>query len=916
MKPLLVLASVVSALAIAAAQDSRPQRFRAGVDLITVHVVAVDAKGRPVEDLRPGDFVVKVDGKPRPVVSAELIKVDRAQPARTVRDALISTNAAPENARRIVVAVDQTLITPGTVAPLLKTASQFVDRLTASDYAAFIGFPEPGPRVDFTTDKAAVRRAMQTISIGQPAKIQPTIVDISLFEAFEITGSESIQNTGIDQPGSSQPPGPVMKKVIERADAAGVSEMCVLPGGVRACIYRDSRMIASEARLEGTISLRALEALLKDLVPLDGPKSMVVISAGMVSADPSLLEGVKRLAAAARTTINVIAVDRDRGQLTGQTSALVTDSLMDRSFELQGLETIADVTNGTLFRGVASGAGIFERLEAELSARYLVAVERQPGDPESQRVEVDVKRKGVSVKSNKTVITGSVDTRRPAAELLSDALSSPFALSGIPLRVSTFTQHDAVGDKYRVHLAAQIGESGAPAGEFTLGYVLTNDAGRVLTSAGSQKTLSPAASGRNQTLRYDTSLAISPGTYSLRFAVVDKDGRLGSVVHRLELPKFETVEVATSDLIVGNLPAEGEALSPQVEPQITTSELAGYLELYLPQDVRVSVTLEIAEGESSPALATGAMAIGPGETPASSKVTGFVATTMSPGRYLARAVVRRNGVTVKTLTRPITISRDPTVVTRAPTRPKGVPVTPELRYRAASYVAAVVNGLANVVAQEEFELSKPNRRVTSDLLLVRYPGSERDLMLHRDAMRLNGTPIAGREERLLDLFAKPSDRLREQVRRIMLGAEAYVPSMFNPILVLGFLQTDYQSRFELTLNDAGPGWPREVKAVTFVEVGRPTLLRAGAFRDIDVPTRGTAWIEEGTGRVLQTELQIGQGGSLPTMVTRFKLDEELQVTVPVEMRTQNPDGVATYTNFRRFGVETDTTIPTPPATRQ
>ena len=48
------------------------------------------------------------------------------------------------------------------------------------------------------------------------------------------------------------------------------------------------------------------------------------------------------------------------------------------------------------------------------------------------------------------------------------------------------------------------------------------------------------------------------------------------------------------------------------------------------------------------------------------------------------------------------------------------------------------------------------------------------------------------------------------------------------------------------------------------------------------------------------------------MVTKFKLDERLQVTVPVEMRTQNPDGVATYINFRRFGVETEADIRKPP----
>ena len=231
----------------------------------------------------------------------------------------------------------------------------------------------------------------------------------------------------------------------------------------------------------------------------------------------------------------------------------------------------------------------------------------------------------------------------------------------------------------------------------------------------------------------------------------------------------------------------------------------------------------------------------------------------------------------------------------------------------AAYVAGVVNGLANLVGQEEFTLSKPDRKVTSDLLLVRYPGSRRDLISYRDVSHLNAKVVEGREQRLVDLFVKPTDALREQARQIMSSADAYVPSVFNPIFVLGFMQSDFQSRFELTVSDAGAGWPREVKAVTFVETGRPTLLRTGPFGDLDTPTRGTAWIEEGTGRIHQTELQVGRGRGIPTMTTKFRLDEKLQVTVPVEMRTENPDGVATYSNFRRFGVQTDTVIPVQPA---
>jgi hypothetical protein len=241
-----------------------------------------------------------------------------------------------------------------------------------------------------------------------------------------------------------------------------------------------------------------------------------------------------------------------------------------------------------------------------------------------------------------------------------------------------------------------------------------------------------------------------------------------------------------------------------------------------------------------------------------------------------------------------------------------MPIAPRLQQLTATYVGGVVNSLANVVAEEDFRLSKPDRRVTSDLLLVRYPGTRRDLILYRDVAQVDGKSIDGREQRLVDLFVNPTNLLREQARQIMLSGEAHVPSAFNPIFVLGFLQPDFQARFQLTVEDAGKDWPPEVKAVTFVEVGRPTLLRAGTFGDIDVPSRGTAWIEETTGRILQTELEVGRGRSAPAMVTKFRVDDRLQVTVPVEMRTRNPEGIATYTNFRRFGVETDTSVPIPP----
>jgi hypothetical protein len=103
------------------------QRFRSGIDLITIDVSAVDRDGRPVEDLRPRDLRVKIDGREREIVSVELVKVDtsRAGEPPPVEAPLISANLIPDQGRRLVVAVDQTLIRPGSAALLIRTAGEF-----------------------------------------------------------------------------------------------------------------------------------------------------------------------------------------------------------------------------------------------------------------------------------------------------------------------------------------------------------------------------------------------------------------------------------------------------------------------------------------------------------------------------------------------------------------------------------------------------------------------------------------------------------------------------------------------------------------------------------------------------------------------------------------------------------------------
>lgn len=926
MRTILTAVLLGAACLTAAAQQPQPSdaKFRSRVELITIDVAAVDKDGRPVEDLGARDFTVKVDGRNRQVVSTQLIKVDHnlaRLPVPEQPDPLITANDVTGGGRRVVVAVDQTLIVPGSITPLLRSAAQFVDRLTPADYGALLAFPEPGPRVDFTTDKVRLREALQRV-VGQPQKARTTTFNLSLAEVQTIAQNE---RTFVNPLAGSfdavwATVGPTMRRVLERgcrsltldelmqSQHADDFQQCLRD------LSNQAMVEAGDMKIDSTLSLRRLESFLKELAVLDGPKSMILVSAGLVADDEARLEDVATLAADARTTINVVAVDRERERdntdlPNGQSSM----KLQDRALELHGLETLADRTGGALYRAVGPAEGVFDRLSLELSAAYLVAVERRESDPDRQRIEIAVKRRGVIVRSPRSVTsTLAMNARRSPQEVLRDALASPLPIPGLPVRFSTFVRREAGDPTFRLQLAAQIGEPGASGGEYAVGYAVIDSRDRVVASFANRTQLT--SSGRpGEPLPYDTAVnvVLLPGVYSVRVGVVGADGRRGTAVKRLELSSAGN-DLATSDLVIGALGGDGGTIHPAVEPHVD-GRIAAHVELY-PADGdqgTLTVSLEIAEGAGSPALTTKPLTIAAGAQPAWRIASGTIDATLLPGKYVARAAVRRDGVTVRVVSRPFVLERSASTTTVV-ARTGATPLSPEVRVRTAGYVSAFVRSLANVVGREEFVLHGPDRRVTSDFLLVRHPALAGDFLTFRDVAMVNGIAVPDRQERLADLFLKPIGLVRDRVREITLAAEQQVPSILNPIFVLAFLQGDFQSRFELTVTEPDRNWPAAVRAVTFVETARPTLLRAGVRGDLDLPVRGTAWIEPDSGRVLQTELSVGTGRAATHIVTTFALDSRLQIMVPERMQTEHPDGVATYSNFRRFNVETDATFGTPP----
>src|SRR5687767_6170463 len=427
--------------------------FRTGVDLIAVDVAVVDGRGRPVEDLRAPEFEVKIDGEVRRVVSAELVKVNIEEARKQAADkteTFYTSNLTPPNARLIVIAVDQINIHPASIKPILTAASKFLDRLSPLDQVAFITYPEPGPRVNFTTDRLRVRLAMERL-VGQPALLPASQLNIGVAEAVAIESKR-------DQI--------VLAEVVVR-------ECGRLDPQQRTQCERDviteSANIMQRVRQNADISLNGLRQMLQRLAVVEGSKSLILISEGLAIDDPSEMNAIVALAGRARASINVMLVDLSRGDITINERP-PTES-QDRRIQMAGLEALAMMSRGSLFHIVGTGEQIFDRLASEISAYYILGVEQRPGDEKSERrrIDVQVRRRDVTIRSRQAYVLSSAASgrRQSPEEGLRDALSSPFGVSGVPVRVTTFTQQDPASGKVQLAVAAQVGAPGTKPGEYT-----------------------------------------------------------------------------------------------------------------------------------------------------------------------------------------------------------------------------------------------------------------------------------------------------------------------------------------------------------------------------------------------------------------------------------------------------------------
>lgn len=269
--------------------------------------------------------------------------------------------------------------------------------------------------------------------------------------------------------------------------------------------------------------------------------------------------------------------------------------------------------------------------------------------------------------------------------------------------------------------------------------------------------------------------------------------------------------------------------------------------------------------------------------------------------------------------------------------------------RAGAYVDAFNRDLASIVAEEHYVQvwRRPSvmhgvkgdvvtrRELRSDLMLVK-PAPDGDWLQYRDVFDVDGVPIRDRAERLTRLFLSPSASTDAQVARIQQESARHnlgdiERNLNTPLFALQFLDRANQRHFSFRRTDertsrsdnaasSDTGAFRvstEVWVVRYEETSRPTIVHTAD--DKDVPARGRFWIEPDTGRVLMSELSVGDRQRTGTVTVSYQSEPVLGLLVPIEMREQYEErrsrsrieGAATYGRFRQFSVQVDERVDSP-----
>ena len=382
-------------------QQAPPQTqapvFRSTVELVRVDVSVVTKDGVPVLGLGVDDFEVWLDGRKRRIVSAELESFGHDPDAPDWTTILRTPGRVPEDARVFILAFDQLGLGAGAVMPVREAVRRFLNQLRPQDMVAMYEFPFRVGLLDITHDHRQVSRALDRV-LGM-RQLDRGLYSLLPSEITEITASDA----------------DTLQRVISRECFAGDI-------GCPDAIRMEAHGIASSLETEAGQRLGELSRLAESLSGLQGRKTIVLISGGLVSSMRpggrpdmrTLMASVGAGIANAQANLYVLHLDTTFSEAysaAARSSYRSSDRFErladDRLVVTNGLEQLASRAGGKLFSVEAGEPDFaFNRILQEMRAYYVLGVEPDDLDRDGKEhyIRVETTAKGATVRSRTQVI--------------------------------------------------------------------------------------------------------------------------------------------------------------------------------------------------------------------------------------------------------------------------------------------------------------------------------------------------------------------------------------------------------------------------------------------------------------------------------------------------------------------------------
>lgn len=633
----------LAAVAHPHAQEQQRPTFASRVELIAVDVSAVLEDGTPIEGLTPADFTVRIDGAPRPVVSAEFLRLD-AGGMEELAPSRISDNRGAQGrvGRFVLVVFDDASFAPGDERGPTAAVMRFVETLRPEDRVG-LALTSTGSLAMPTTDRESLRQALGRIA-GQ-WDIRPEAVSgayLGLAEGMDIAlGNRNVFVQAVSR---------ICQREIASSDV-GLADPCIEEVETSAARTLDAIRHNAMTRTSN------IAALMRVLAGVEGIKTIVLVSAGlMLPGDLEPVQQIAALAPAANATLHTIYVDNSfAGDVRQQTAQ--TRRGADLAAGVNGLGTLAGMARGSFQRLVGSGSGIFERLAREMSAVYRLGVEARPGDLDGtpHRVDVRLSRSGAIVRAHRSVVGTSAAEAADAETRLSRAIASTQPLRSVPARLTHFAFPGENGG-VRVVLAGEV-RPPSP-GPVAVMYQVVDGQGRTVDSR-----LAMAMGDEKRTshtpVLVHADLTLEPGPYSAKLAVLDGGGEIGAVRHAFVATLAEAGDFALSDIAF--FPGTGAGLlAPRDRVDASAGGLFAYVEVTGPGHTDAVVTLELLDGSGATIMSNDVPVIFIGATSKAGAQSAFPLSRVRPGEHTLAASLWVGDRMLGRVSAPVTIEGEAT----------------------------------------------------------------------------------------------------------------------------------------------------------------------------------------------------------------------------------------------------------------